>query len=216
MVICWIKSTPSLALSPSTPSPPISRILSLPTHRPSDGIHASQDTLILLPSSRGDSVAQNEIETAQHSIVPFEDSSQISNERYVYQDSIFPIDGHVASRLGMLDSMKRTSHWHTDLITGFSKLIPIDSSLLFAHLYDPTLTGPYSKTNLGIDFAATLPDVFADRPKATSQTPLFAHALLNLFPLASGIETYAPRLSSCPTSARNMTSLPGACFSPKM
>ena len=191
MMICWIKSTPSLALSLSTSYPPISRILSLPTHRPSDGIHALQDTLILLPSSRGDSVAQNEIGTAQHSIVPFEDSSQISNERYVYQDSIFPIDGHVASRLGMLDSMKRTSHWHTDLITGFSKLIPIDSSLLFAHLYDPTLTGPYSKTNLGIDFAATLPDVFADRPKATSQTPLFAHALLNLFPLASGIDTYA-------------------------
>lgn len=125
--------------------------------------------------------------------LPFTDSAQISSIPLTYPDSVYPIDGHITYRLPMLDSLLRTAHWHTNLTTGFCKLIPIDSSLLYAHLYDPTLDGPHLKTNLGIDFAATTPDAFAMRPLPTDQTPLFAHALFNLLPLAEGVDSYSSR-----------------------
>lgn len=142
------------------------------------------DTLIQTP----DSVA-----LPSKGNVPFADSAQISSTQLTFPDSVYPIDGHITYRLPMLDSLLRTSHWHTTLTSGFSKLIPIDSSLLYAHLYDPTLDGPNLKTNLGIDFAATTPDAFAMRPLPTDQAPLFAHALFNLLPLAEGVDTYSSR-----------------------
>lgn len=150
------------------------------------------DSLVCLPLDLPPQ-ALDSVSVSANSDIPLDDSAQISTGKLTYPDSVYPIDGHITYRLPALDSLPRTTHWHTDLTTGFSKLIPIDSSLLYAHLYDPTLEGPVLKTHLGIDFAATTPDAFAARPLATDQTPLFAHALLPLFPLAEGVETYASR-----------------------
>lgn len=153
----------------------------------------TKDLALLVESSNAARRDSDSIAPTGSTAIPFTDSAQIATPKYTYPDSIYPLDGHITARLPILDSLLRTTHWHTDLVTGFSKLVPIDSSLQYAHLYDPTLDGPHLKTNLGIDYAATINDAFSARPNATSQMPFFANALINLFPLASGVESYSSK-----------------------
>lgn len=170
----------------------IARAIAMPDTVANAVVYTKDSAILVEPSNvvRQDS---DSLSVPDSTAVPFTDSAQIATPKYSYPDSIYPIDGHITARLPILDSLLRTTHWHTDLVTRFSKLVPIDSSLLYAHLYDPTLDGPHLKTNLGIDYAVTIDDAFSARPNATSPTPLFANALINLFPLASGVDSYSAR-----------------------
>lgn len=159
----------------------------------------SGDTLVgITPSTNpavdtGTSITDAQPDSLGSAAVRFADSAMISPSTHAYSDSIFPIEGHILNRLPLLDSILRTSHWHTDLTTGFDRLVPIDSSLRYVHLYDPTLGGPHNRTHLGIDYAASLRKEFAARPNALSPIPLFAHSIIELLPLATGTDTYSSR-----------------------
>lgn len=141
-------------------------------------------------SLRQPRAGENGLASAQDSgkVAPV-DSAQISAEASK-PDSTARYDACILFRLPYLDSLPRTTRWFTDRNTGFSRVIPIDSSLRYAYMYDPAQTGPHYKAHLGTSFSPVWPDEFSLREQNTSELPYFVHPLMDLLPLSRGYDSY--------------------------
>lgn len=150
-----------------------------------------QDTTIKLKDSLADSSSiADSLQRGQDTgkVVP-RDSTRISADT-VRPDSTVRYDACLLFRLPYLDSLPRTTHWVTDWNTGFPKVIPIDSSLRYAYMYDPAQTGPHYKASLGTTFSPVWADEFILREQNTSELPYFVHPIIDLLPLSRGYDTY--------------------------
>ena len=106
----------------------IARAIAMPDTVANAVVYTKDSAILVEPSNvvRQDS---DSLSVPDSTAVPFTDSAQIATPKYSYPDSIYPIDGHITARLPILDSLLRTTHWHTDLVT---------RSVSYTHLTLPT------------------------------------------------------------------------------